>query len=217
MPEQITIVGLGPAGVELLPSANLNALRGAKRILVRTERHPAVSALRAQGFALDSLDRLYEQSESFAELYPALAEAVLSAAETEAVVYAVPGHPLLGEESVRLVLRLAGERGITARVLAAPGFVDVVATALAAAGELPDLTEWQVVDAAALDGVWWDVRKPTLVFQVDDTQTASSVKLALMEEYPDDFPVLIVRSAGDPTRELVTRLPLHQSDQLGRA
>ncbi|HTE18567.1 MAG TPA: nucleoside triphosphate pyrophosphohydrolase, partial [Armatimonadota bacterium] len=76
-----------------------------------------------------------------------------------------------------------------------------------------DLTQWQVVDGAAVERVWWAPVQPTLIFQVDDLPTASRVKLALLEEYPDEFEALIVRSAGDPEAETVTRLPLHQLDR----
>lgn len=213
MNPQITVVGLGPAGLDLLPRANHQALTGGARVLARTERHPAVVELRAEGVAIESLDPIYEATEEFSQLYPSLARAVLQAAAEGPVVYAVPGHPLLGEESVRLLLTQARERGLETRILAAPGFVDVVATALAAAGELPDLTQWQVVDAAALERVWWEPGQPALIFQVDDGAAASRVKLALMDEYPDDFPVTIVRHAGEAGRESVLRLPLHELDR----
>jgi len=209
----LTIVGLGPAGLDLLPARNLTALRAAPRVLLRTGRHPAAAELAAAGVAYETLDALYEASPDFAGLYPRLAAAVLVAVEDGPVAYAVPGHPLLGEESVRLLLAECRARGLPVTVLAAPGFADAVAAALAVAGECPDLTEWQVADGAALEAVWWDPARPTLVFQVDDAAAASRVKLALMTEYPDDFDVFLVRRAGDPAAESVARLPLFQIDR----
>lgn len=212
MQAQITVIGLGPAGLDLLPSAGLEALRAAPRVLVRTERHPAVAELRASGIEVEPLDRIYEGTPDFRELYPRLAREVLQAARSGPVAYAVPGHPLLGEESARLLLREARDLGLSTEVMAAPGFVDVVATALARAGELPDLAEWQVADALALEKVWWDPGRPALVFQVEDQAAASRVKLALMEEYPDEHPVFLVRHAGERERESVERRPLHRVD-----
>jgi tetrapyrrole methylase family protein/MazG family protein len=213
MNAQITVVGLGPAGLDLLPPANLAALRAADHVLVRTERHPAVAELLLQGVSLAPLDFVYEAAADFATLYPALAREVLEAARKGTVAYAVPGHPLLGEESVRVLLAEARDLGFSTEVLAAPGFVDVVATALARAGELPDFTQWQVVDAAALERVWWEPGQPALVFQVDEGAAASRTKLALMAEYPDEHPVLLIRHAGEPGRESVQRLALHQIDR----
>jgi tetrapyrrole methylase family protein/MazG family protein len=208
----LTIVGLGPAGLDLLPARNLAALRAAPRVILRTGRHPAAAELAAAGLRFETLDSLYDAAEDFAGLYPRLAEAVLAAAAAGPVAYAVPGHPLLGEESVRLVLAACRVRAVPVAVLAAPGFADAVAVTLAAAGEFPDLTEWQVADGAAADRVWWDPTRPTLVFQVDDAAVASRVKLALMGEYPDEHPVFVVRRAGDGDQE-VLQVPLFQLDR----
>ncbi len=213
MNAELTIVGLGPAGLDLLHPPNLRALEGARRLILRTERHPAAAELRQRGVTCESLDGVYEATERFEDLYPRLAEAVLRACESGPVVYAVPGHPLLGEESVRRLLAAARERGLPVRVLPALSFADVVAPALAAHGETPDLTEWQVADGAALERVWWDPARPALVFQVDDGAAASRVKLALMEEYPEEWPAWIVRRAGEAGAEEVLRVPLYELDR----
>lgn len=223
-PPHLIVAGLGPAGLDLLPEQTLRVLTHAQRLLLRTGRHPAARELEQRGVRFDTLDHLYEQAVSFNELYACLAAQVLDSVEMgleaectaeggSALVYAVPGHPLLGEESVRLLLPGAREREFRVQVLPAPGFVDVVAVALAEAGEVPDLVEWQVVDGAALSAVWWDPGRPTLIFQVDDGPTASRTKLALTEEYPDEFPVWLVRHAGEPGAAEVLRLPLYQLDR----
>ncbi len=210
----LTLAGLGPAGLSLLSSEALQLLERAPRLILRTERHPGADELRARGVAFESLDHIYQGTRNFADLYPSLAEAVLTAARSGPVVYAVPGHPLLGEESVRILIQRCQAEGLTYRVLPAPGFTDVVAVALAGEGIAPDLAEWQVADGAALDRVWWDPSRPTLVFQVDDAAVASRVKLALLEEYPDEWEVWRVRSAGDPQRQSLRRVPLHQMDHM---
>lgn len=213
MTPDITLTGLGPAGLDLLPQANLRLLESAPNLILRTGRHPAADELRASGVGFRTLDGLYEEAGSFEELYPRLAREVLETAATGPVVYAVPGHPLFGEESVRLVLEEAAERGLSVRVVPAPGFVDVVAPALVRAGEVLDLVEWQVADGALLERVWWDRSRPALVFQVDDLAAASRVKLALLEEYPEDWEVCLVRRAGEPDGESVLRLPAYQLDR----
>jgi tetrapyrrole methylase family protein/MazG family protein len=210
---QLTILGLGPAGLDLLTAQSLRLLETAERLILRTARHPAADELRARGVAFSSLDVLYETAASFDALYPRLAEAVLEAAAAGSVTYAVPGHPLLGEESVRLLLARAGERGVTTQVVPALSFADVVAPALAAHGEPLYLDQWQVADGAVLERVWWDTSKAALIFQVDDAATASRVKLALMEEYPDDFEVCVVRRAGVTGQETVARVALYALDR----
>lgn len=209
----ITIVGLGPAGLSLVSLQSVAALEAATTLILRTERHPAALELRERGVSFAALDELYARSRSFERLYPKLADAVFTAARGGPVTYAVPGHPLLGEESVRILVAKAREAGFSVRLLPAMSFVDVVASALAGAGEAPDLTQWQVADAAVMERVWWDTERPTLVFQVDDAAAASRVKLALLEEYPEEFPVVIVRRAGDAEQESVQRIPLYRMDR----
>ena len=101
---RLTVVGLGPAGLDLLPAATLRVLEDAPRLILRTERHPAAVQLRNQGATFETLDAYYADAENFESLYPRLAQAVLARVAEGPVVYAVPGHPLLGEESVRLAL-----------------------------------------------------------------------------------------------------------------
>jgi tetrapyrrole methylase family protein/MazG family protein len=208
----ITIVGLGPAGLDWLSGESLRRIMSSERLILRTERHPAAQELKARGVQYEPLDAQYDLCKDFSKLYPQLAEAVLAKCEPGPVTYAVPGHPLLGEESVRLVLERARERGKTVRVLPGMSFVDVVAPALAAAGETPDLREWQVADGTGLERVWWDVTRPVLVFQIDDEEVASRVKLAALEEYPPDHDVCIVRHAGVNGAETVRRMPLSDMD-----
>lgn len=208
----VLVVGLGPAGLSLLPPENLRLLKAARLILLRTARHPAAIELRDLGIRFETLDALYDRAGSFEELYPSLAAAVLEAAAAGPVVYAVPGHPLVGEQSVRLLLAAARERGLSTVVVPAMSFVDAAIAALADAGEYPEFTDWQVVDAAPLERVWWDPCRPTWIFQIDDGSSASRVKLALLEEYPDDFPVIIVRRAGQADAS-VARAPVRDLDR----
>jgi tetrapyrrole methylase family protein/MazG family protein len=209
---RLVVAGLGPAGLDLLPAQSLRVLERAPRLVLRTARHPAAEELAERGVRFEALDGLYESASSLTELYPALAEAVLGYAREGGVVYAVPGHPLLGEESVRLALARAREEQLPYQVLPAPGFVDVVLPALAAALDLPDLTDWQVADGAGLARLWWHVERPVLIFQVDEPAVASRVKLALLEEYPAEWQVSIVRRAGTAAQEVRT-IPLHALDR----
>ena len=102
----LTIVGLGPAGPELLTREAEELLLRAPAVHLRTRRHPAVAAFDAA--AWPSFDDLYERAGSLDEVYAGIAARLVELAERpEGVVYAVPGHPLVGERSVRLAVALA--------------------------------------------------------------------------------------------------------------
>ncbi len=217
---QLVVLGLGPAGLSLLSAEARAYLTGQFPLVVRTERHPAVAELRAAGIPLLTLDSVYGEAPDFTRLYPRLAAVVLEQVRRNAasgspqpLVYAVPGHPLLGEESVRLLLSAARAEALPSRVIPALSFVDVIAPALAAAGEVADFSQWQVVDGAIIQRVTWDTAQPTLIFQIDDAMAASRAKLALLEDYPEEFEVCLVRHAGNPELEAVTRLPLREVDR----
>lgn len=203
--KHLTIVGLGPAGVGEMSVAAYRAIKESGNILARTERHPAVDDLRAEGVVVESLDYLYETGADFDAVYEAIVTAVLSEAETrDSLLYAVPGHPLMGERTVSLLLERAPERGVEVSLLPSPGFVD----AAVSAARVPVDTDLLVLDALALEPDKLDARLPTLLYQVHDRPAASAAKLALMERYPDEHTVLIVRDGHPPVST-----PLHEMDR----
>jgi tetrapyrrole methylase family protein/MazG family protein len=216
---EIVVVGLGPGRWDDLTVEARDLLMSAPHILCRTLRHPTVDMLRARrpDLALDSFDALYDSAESFADLYPAMVEALLNhATRPEPLIYAVPGHPLLGEESVRLLRAEAPARGIAVRIVAGLSYLEPVCAAL---GLDPLERDLQVLDAtrlanvapAAMMGALLPTR-PALIAQVYNRRLASGVKLALGEIYPDDWAVALVRWAGMP-EEKIDLLPLAELDR----
>ena len=105
---RVVVVGLGPAGADLLLPAARAALERVPIRFVRTARHPAVADLAAEGIALEPLDLLYDSADDIDAVYAAIADRVVETArEHGEIVYAVPGSPTVAERSVELV-RVAG-------------------------------------------------------------------------------------------------------------
>src|SRR5512137_110782 len=95
-PTPITIVGLGPGDAQQITREAWSALLMADEVYLRTEHHPTVSGLPDQ-LALHSFDHVYEQALSFDEVYDTIAAQVVQLGRRpQGVVYAVPGHPLVG-------------------------------------------------------------------------------------------------------------------------
>jgi tetrapyrrole methylase family protein/MazG family protein len=216
---EIIVLGLGPGRWDDLTVEARDLLMSAPRLLCRTLRHPTVDRLheRRPDLALDSFDALYDSAESFALLYPAMVDELLSRATgPEPVIYAVPGHPLLGEESVRLLRAEAPAHGIAVRIVAGLSYLEPVCAAL---GLDPLDRDLQLLDAtrladmapAAMMGALLPTR-PALIAQVYNRRLASAVKLALGEIYPEDWEVAHVRWAGMP-EEKVERLALAELDR----
>jgi tetrapyrrole methylase family protein/MazG family protein len=198
----ITIIGLGPGDAALLTVEARDALASAPEVWLRTARHPTVAGL-PSGPAYHSFDDIYEREPSFDAVYRALVERVLDLARRpHGVVYAVPGHPLFGEATVRAILTRAHDAGIDVRVIAGVSFIDTIAVAL---GIDPLSDGLLILDALSLA----DHRRalvperPTIIAQVYDRRAASQAKLALLESYPPEHAVRIVRASGTPERAVI--------------
>lgn len=197
----LKIVGLGPGSKDGIPSANLEALRNARRVILRTARHPSAEVLRGEGIAFETCDDLYESSQTFDELYAAIAERVISAGE--GAVYGVPGHPLCGEESVRILLARC-----EAEVLPAPSFIEVTLAAL----RKPFSGALQVWNAHEPMAHWPDARANQMVYQVDSRQAANDAKLRLLQYFDAESRAYLVSDAGIAT-EKVLEIELSEVDK----
>ncbi|HEU5227860.1 MAG TPA: nucleoside triphosphate pyrophosphohydrolase [Ktedonobacteraceae bacterium] len=219
----ITILGLGPGSIGDLTLEAQSILKQAaddcQRVYCRTTIHPTVEALLQQlpQLQIASFDRLYDEAADWGMLYQQIAQEVCALAEQQPVIYAVPGHPLVGEASVQILIRLARERNLTTAIVAGLSFLEPVYAAL----ELdPCEHGMQLVDATNLAALRTDELAgkliptvPLLVAQVYNRRLASQVKLALSEFYPDEWSVKLVRAAGVAEDETVIELPLYELDR----
>ena len=182
----VTVVGLGPAGDDLLSPAAADHLCDPARRYLRTSRHPA--AVRFAGAR--TFDDLYESSATFEEVYARIVDALVAAAEAAApdpVVYAVPGSPLVAERTVEL---LRGDDRVDVTVLPALSFLDL---AWARLGIDPLGAGVRLVDAAVFDRVAAVERGPFLVGQCWSRELLSGVKLSVHDagDRPLPRPVLL--------------------------
>lgn len=180
------IAGLGPGSADLVTGAVLKVLNGTTPVILRTRHHPTVAELGLA--AAHDCDDLYSQGADFDAVYREIAERVLAAASDGDMVYAVPGNPLVAEQSVELILAAAAERGIAVRLLPGLSYVDCAAVALRT-----DLGNVQLCDALRLR---IDSQRPALVSQLHDRDTLSELKLALLDIYPADHEVTLLRELG---------------------
>jgi tetrapyrrole methylase family protein/MazG family protein len=222
MPASITIVGLGPGQLADLTIQARTVLEHAEAnnlpVYFRTAIHPIVTPLREilPALRIESFDHLYDASESWETLYAELAEELCTQAMQQTVIYAVPGHPLVGEASVPPLLALARERGLSTTIVAGLSFLEPVCTLL---GLDPLTPGTQVVDATTLAALRTDEiagkiipTLPLLIVQVYNRRLASAVKLALSELYPDEWSVQQVWPAVNEQNEAIETMPLYELD-----
>ncbi len=179
----VRIVGLGPGRPSLIPTANLEALRNAQTLILRTAQHPAATWIREQGIKFETCDDLYDSAENFEELYDAIAQRVIDSNAT----YGVPGNPLYGELSVSKILQKCD-----AEVLAAPGFVDSCLQSL----KMPVSGSLQIWNAYEPESVLQDARSNQMIYNIDCKEIASNVKLRLLRIFSPEKMVTIVSEIG---------------------
>ncbi len=211
MTEGITILGLGPGDPKQLTLEAWEVLREAKEIYLRTSWHPTVEHLPPH-LTIYSFDRLYEEKETFNEVYEEIAHRIVELGRRpQGVIYAVPGHPLVGEASTQRILALAEERGLKVRIVQGLSFLEPIFARLS----IDPLDGLQIVDATELAIQHYphlDPNIPALVGQLYSRSLASSVKLTLMNLYPDEHRVTLIRGAGTD-EERVWTVPLYKLDR----
>jgi tetrapyrrole methylase family protein/MazG family protein len=207
----ITILGLGPGNPAHLTREAWDLLSQADEIYLRTSRHPTIAALPAR-LVVHSFDDLYEAADDFATVYETIAERIVAlGGRRQGVLYAVPGHPLVGEQSVQRILALARQSGVAVHLVEAPSFIEPTLTLL----EIDAMDGLQLADATDLAAAHHpplDPDRPALIGQLYSQQLASDVKLTLMNAYPDDHPVTLVQAAGTGEGRKIT-VPLYELDR----
>jgi tetrapyrrole methylase family protein/MazG family protein len=177
----VVVVGLGPAGPDLLTAAAAGAIDRVPHRFVRTLRHPAAAAVAGA----TSFDSLYEESATFDEVYARIVDAlVAAAAEHGAVLYAVPGSPFVAERTVEL---LRADTRVAVELIPALSFLDL---AWARLGIDPVAEGVRLVDGRRFAIEAAGERGPLLVAQCDARAVLSEIKLAVDGEPEPDVTVL---------------------------
>jgi len=183
-------------------------LKAARKLYVRTVDHPVLEELSAEGLQFESFDAVYEKHNSFQPVYEEIAEKLVAATANEDVMYAVPGHPLVAEQTVQLLITAADEGKVKLVIEGGQSFLDPIFGAL----KIDPIEGFQLLDGTSFSMHDINMRQHILIAQVYDTFSASEVKLTLMEKYDDEYPVTVVTAAGSSQEKLVT-VPLYELDQ----
>ncbi len=192
----LTILGLGPGEVDDLSRRAWRTLKQAKTVIVRTSQHNCVPCLpQGEDITYQYCDDLYESIPAFADVYAAIVERVLTAARQGDVVYAVPGDPLVGESTVLALLKAAKDENIKVEIVSGISFVEPILAALGV-DAMDGLQILDGITVAAMHHPPINPDVPALLGQVYSREVAGNVKLTLMNQYPDEFPVTLIHAAG---------------------
>ncbi|MCP8971175.1 nucleoside triphosphate pyrophosphohydrolase [Ectobacillus ponti] len=207
MANRITILGLGAGDLEQLTLGVYRKIIAAPHLYLRTKEHPVVAELEKEGLQYTSFDEVYEKHDTFEAVYEEIAETLLRQAAEADVTYAVPGHPLVAERAVQLLLQRGKERGIEVRVEGGQSFLDPMFASLG----MDPIEGFQLVDATSFTRQELQLRHHLIFCQVYDAFIASEVKLTLTDMLPDEYEVYIVTAAGS-SMESIKKVPLYLLD-----
>lgn len=206
----IKVVGLGPGAWEALTLGTLEILKKTSKIYLRTEVHPNVEYLKSLGLKFQTYDEKYNTLDSFDEVYNSIATDLICQHEIyKDIVYAVPGHPLVAEKSVNILLELCEKNHIEVAIFPAVSFIDAMMESL----KIDAVEGLKIIDAFDIKNQIFNKRIATIITQVYNKFICSDVKLALLEYYKDDTEVYFVRAAGVKDQESIRKVLLYEIDR----
>nr|WP_239586256.1 nucleoside triphosphate pyrophosphohydrolase [Brevibacillus laterosporus] len=194
-----------------MPLGMYKRLKQTKHLYVRTADHPVLDQLAEEGLTYTSFDSIYEKHDSFEQVYQEIAGQLLSKVKAEGeVTYAVPGHPLVAERTVQLLLSHAVEEQVEVKILGGQSFLDPLFARLA----IDPIEGFTLLDATSMTADQVNPGLHTVIAQVYDQMSASDAKLTLMEVLPDEYEVIVATAVGIEGKEIVERLPLYDLDRV---
>lgn len=210
---KITVVGLGPGSMEQLSLGAYEALLSPVPLYIRTKDHPNIPFLEKRGMKATYLDSFYERATAFEDVYRQIADHIIREVKRQGeIIYAVPGHPCVAESTVEMIVQKAKEEDIEVELIPSMSFID----ATLAEVMTDPCAGFSLRDALTLDEDRIETADHLLITQIYDPFVASEVKLKLLEIYPHDKMVYLVKNAGIKTGDHQVRticLPLAEIDR----
>ncbi len=209
MAKRIYVVGLGAGDERQLTLEGQKKLSSGLSVFLRTGRHPIVGYLKKKGIDFQSFDTIYEQEPNFETVYGKIITTLIDQVLLEGeIVYAVPGHPMVGESTVTGLMKSVPAE-IEIEIISGTSFADNIFTAL----KIDPSSGMCIINAMEIEKQKPVPHMGNIIMQVFNRLTASQVKLALMEVFADDYKICLVKAAGSRDQVVIENMPLYELDQ----
>jgi len=178
----VTIVGLGPGDPNLLTIEARHVLGAAAEVHTRSARHPAlttlppstpVTAVEAPGTAL-------------------VQTLLTLARRPQGVVYAVPGHPLVGDAAAAALIDACHQENLPCRVVAGVGLLETACEALNIDAVAASVQLIDPLDPRP------DPGRPALLAPLPGAPLLLALRDTLLDIYPPDHATVVVSTAVTP-------------------
>lgn len=200
----INVVGLGSTSSRDLTLEAVKIMKNGNKNFLRTDRHEALLFFKENKIDYESFDYLYDEMESFDEVYNKIVEILLEESKDKEINYFVPGTPLVAEKTVRLLIDEEADINIVNGI----SFIEPV---LAGVGrDAVDGLLFLDSDAKKFD---FDTRRDTLITQVYNKRIASDLSLLLQEVYKEEDMAYVITNAGLDD-EIVRKVEIYKLPRL---
>ena len=170
----ITLLGLGPGNPDQITREAWDVLSSADEVWLRTRQHPTVSALPST-LKVHSFDDLYENGDSFDQVYQAIIEKVLELGHRPGgVISAVPGHPFIAETTCPEINRIARDEGLATTIVEGLSFLESTFSALGL-DPYPRITLFDAMELSIAHVPAFPPDIPVLIAQLYSRLVASEV------------------------------------------
>lgn len=206
MMNKIEIIGLGAGDLEQLPLGIYRKLTSNTFVIyARTKDHPVIQSLEAEGISFYTFDFLYEQYTDFQIIYDKIVDQLIEKAKSNSILYAVPGHPMMAEKTVQMLLK---RLDVKVNIIGGQSFLDDLFSTL----KIDPIDGFQLLDATDFQRAEINYRNHLIFCQLYDEFIASEIKLTLLEDLPADYEIVLVDAAGSES-EKMKRIPLMNLDR----
>ena len=202
----INIVGLGATDKYGLTLEAVKTIKNGHKNYIRTEKHASVEYFIENNIEFDTFDYLYNELNTFEEVYSSIVEELLNLEKKEGIInYYVPGNPLIAESTVVKLI----DSGVKYNIVMGMSFIEPVLRAVKR-----DPSEgFILLDGDKFNKYDIDVHSDVLVTQIYNDRTASSLKLDISEIYGDEYMIYLITNAG-LVDEDVYYIPIYELDRI---
>lgn len=176
--KEINIIGLGTDGIdELSLKAYKNITSGDLNIL-RTARIPIAREFEETGIIYETLDEYFENVEKFDEFYNTLEKKLFSKLKyCDRINYCVPGNPLNGDITTRLLIEDAKKENIKINIIHGRSFIDKCLSLIGIA----NFENINVIDYEKMDDYSIEMDMINIIPQIENKELAEEIFLTLEE------------------------------------
>lgn len=200
----INVVGLGSTSAKDLTLEAVKIMKNGNKNFLRTERHDSLSFFEENKINYESFDYLYDEMESFDEVYNKIVEILIEKSKDQDINYFVPGTPLVAEKTVKFLI----DREVEINIVNGISFIEPV---LAAVGR--DAVDGLLFLDSDADKFDFDTRRDTLITQVYNKRIASDLSLLLQEVYDEEDLAYVITNAGLP-EEILREVKIYELPRL---